>query len=71
MMYLVWCSSSPVLFPFPILTNLQLHSIYTALGGIAKYGEISNKYMTLKSHMLNIVTLVSKLSNLHQHIHED
>ena len=48
--YLIWCSSSPVLLPspIPILTNLQLHSIYTALGGIAKSGEIPNKVMTLR-----------------------
>ena len=46
--YLIWCSSSPLgFFSFlALLTNLQLSCIYTALGGIAKYGEIPNKVMT-------------------------
>ena len=48
--YLIWCSSSPLCFlSLPaVLTNLQLSSIYTALGGIAKYGEIPKKVMTLR-----------------------
>ena len=44
--YLIQSSSSPLSFllspscPLCLLTNLQLSCIYTALGGIAKYGEI-------------------------------
>ena len=54
--YLIWCSSSPLCFFYllalltllDLQTNLQLSCIYTALGGIAKYGEIPRKVMTLR-----------------------
>ena len=48
--YLIWCSSSLLCFfsLLALLTNLQLSCIYTALGGIAKYGEIPKKVMTLR-----------------------
>ena len=47
---LIWCCSSPLcFFSLPaLLTNLQLSCIYTALGGIVKYGEIPKKVMTLR-----------------------
>ena len=48
--YLIWCSSSPLCFfsLLALLTNVQLSCIYTALGGIAKYGEIPKKVMALR-----------------------